>query len=567
MSYKHSIENLAKSIKEGKCIAFIGAGASAEYIPEKGPKINGLPLSKELLRLLKNDHRYLEDCTNLGEASFLMKNSGERVTLEKFLVDELTSVSTPLPCHEILAQLNFSAYVSMNFDELLEYELKRLGKNFCPIIHDSDITKIAPTSIPLIKPHGTISIPKTIKIATDETLQFSTIFNLFLNYTLSNKSVLFIGFSHGDHDFNNLIIKLKRELKDYFPKSYSIVLDATKFQVDYWKKFNIEVIEEDATLFLRKLQKEVANTINTIDRSKEPYIKNPMLRGLLNANYVPTETQIIDELIKNISYQIKNKYGINIVKKSVRSAIDDVLNSKPNYIALKNLKVDFENIFNKVIKKEITLEEAIAKLELDQENIKKRIQKKQELISGHKNILLYSQSQRVADLLISFPKIEQENTNLYILECREKSTSNYNEGQAILNLLSNTQFNLIICSDLTGLKLVKNNTIDLMIFGAHSVHIDEKDKRYLGFTNTCGTDIFVELSKIFDVDVALIFELDKEEIDKDFESIHTTSEIDLGYLLYDELNEALKENEKLSFESSKYDYISWDDKFITITDK
>lgn len=560
MNKKDSIKAIAKSIEEYNCIAFIGAGVSASFRSKDKTHYKGLPLAKDLLELLKKSKSYLKDCNDLGQALFLLKSNENRQAVEKFLTEELSNSDiTPLPCHNCLSRIDFAAYVSMNFDELLERGIGE-SKNILPIIVDSDVSKVTHKSVPIIKPHGTLSMPQTLRAATDEVLIFSPVLQLYLSSILLNKTVIFLGFGLNDPDFISLIYHLKESIGNYFPKSYAIVKDTSEFQIEFWRKHSIEIIKEDATLFLEDLIIEIEKVRMTIDRNKESWVKNSYFHKFLDSYSVPTETQIIEELIEKISLDVSSDVTLETIEDKIYNAIGDVLRTKTNFRALENLKEDLCDWFIQVKNKKETATAGINRLKESQKIIKQKIQSKHILISSYQNILLYSQSQRVADLLLAIPAKDQQEITIHIVECREKSSGEYHEAKAILNLFRDSNFNIILCSDFTGLNLVGENKIDLILLGAHSVQDD-------GFTNTCGSKVFIEYARKFKTKIGVVYEMDKVNTVLSQKKSNSQSEIDLGEIIFNYSIGNISKSQKILFESSKYDFVKWEDDYIQITDE
>ncbi len=496
----------------------------------------------------------------MGQALFLLRRNESRRAVEKFLTEELKQPDiAPLPCHRALARIDFAAYVSMNFDELLEREIGD-SKRILPIIIDSDVSKVTHKSIPIIKPHGTLSTPNTLRAATDEVLNFSPVLQLYLSSILLNKEVVFLGFGLNDPDFISLIYHLKGSIGNYFPKSYAIVKEASYFQIEFWKKHSIDIIQDDATGFLDELVLEIDRARKTIDRTKESWVKNPYFHKFLESDSVPTETQIIEELIERILADVSDHESISTIENKTYGAIDDVLRTKSNFRALENLRDELSVLFEKVKNNSEPALSGIESIKADQGTIKRKIQAKHPLISPYKNILLYSQSQRVADLLLAVPWELQENITLYIAECREKSSGDYFEAKAIYNLFRDSKFKFVFCSDFTGLNLIAQGRIDLILLGAHSVQEG-------GFTNTCGSTVFIEYASEFKIQIGVVYELDKVNNDLEDKRNNSQSEIDLGEIIFNNSVDVDIPKPNVSFESSRYDFITWEDDFIAITDE
>ena len=353
---------------------------------------------------------------------------------------------------------------------------------------DSDVANLRAGEVPFIKPHGTISNPETLCIATDEVFDFterSPILSMYLSSMLANKNVLFMGFGLADVDFISLVRYLKRHLGVYMPKSYAIVKGKTTFLDRFWHEHNVEVIDCDATLFLEELHKEIGKRQIAKLGLKEPWMRNEIFYEFLEYPSTPTETQVIEVLVRRVSEAININFGSYDLESKVSTAIEMALKYRPNYTALRKIKDLLNELFNDEREDMKSAQDKILELEKKYEQIRERIQEKSsEILNEVTSVLVYSQSQRVADILTALPKKRQSGVKVFILECRTKSSELFQEAIAITKLLRETDFEIVLVPDLVGLKLIKENNVDLVLLGAHSVIIDT-DESHVAFVNRC----------------------------------------------------------------------------------
>src|SRR5919112_4599960 len=122
-------EELLYAIKDNKCTPFIGAGASAPW----------LPLGSEIARDWASKHGYpLGDSHQLARiAQFLAikedddmypKNILSRVLKEKRPPDFRLEEHRNTP-YAVLADLNLPVYITTNYDHFMETALKSKGKD------------------------------------------------------------------------------------------------------------------------------------------------------------------------------------------------------------------------------------------------------------------------------------------------------------------------------------------------------------------------------------------------------------------------------------------------------
>jgi hypothetical protein len=251
---------IADSILNGDVIAFIGAGISASAKnPYTHKDIKGLPLASTLVKLLSNEKSYIDNNLNFGEACFLLKNREGKIELINFLKTHLEEIKSPLPAHQLLADIPFEMFISMNFDCLLEEALKEKNKKTRTITKNSDISLLRNNELPVIKPHGCFSNEDTIIASIDDEQMFLyknnfSIVDSYIKAKLANKVILFLGFGLADNDFKEMHKQLKNELGSYMSKSYAVKLYPSEFEKDYWKEQQVNIIDKDIGEFLKELK-------------------------------------------------------------------------------------------------------------------------------------------------------------------------------------------------------------------------------------------------------------------------------------------------------------------------
>jgi len=561
---------LSEKIHEGNCIAFIGAGVSRSY-SYQGREYQGIPMASELVNIWKASRNFLSETKNLEEASFLIKYYEGRQGLEKSLKKEIDKSISPLPAHNLLANIDFSCFVSMNFDTLLEKALENRNKDYLALIKDTDVSLMEKTSIPVIKPHGCISNPSSIKIAKDEVLSFNEHIPIIKNYLLSilaNRTVLFIGFGLGDYDLLMLIKYLKSTLGNHMPKSFAVMRNENNYLEKFWKEYDITIINEDATLFLTELENTVKKLKFQLNEDLEPWLKNPFFMELLEIRGLPTETQVIDALLKEIKHKIEEGIDVNILRAQINDAINLVLQYRKNYHALGNLLTEINNIFERCKASNCHFWSEFSKLEKHREDITHKLNSKcLEVIGEAKNILLYSQSQRVTNLLNFLPAYKQQEIQLYIGECRPKSPASFQDAILTAKLLKNTKYKIRLVPDIAIFHYLENKSIDLILMGAHGVYKTEGNI-YKYFVNTCGSSSISQIAELNNIPLKLIFEKEKEEIYLDESSLENISYDEEENIIDAAISEIAKDrdlSERTRIYNIGYDLVKWNNNIIPIT--
>ena len=562
---------LSDRIISDDCVIFIGAGVSTTYNFE-GRTYRGLPLSRQLLDKLKGQRQYLREVEDIGQAAFLMKHNEGRTALENFLRNELSPKSIkPLPAHTLLSELNVTSYISMNFDTLLEQALEQSSKPFLQVVEDSDIPLLGREVIPVIKPHGSVDRPSTLCIATDETLNFderTPIISKFMCSLLANKTALFLGFSLADSDFMMLLRYLKKTMGEYMPKSIAVMKNSQPFLNKFWDEHNVTIIEEDLTNFLRELSATVKKQRFQLEENLEPWMKNPFFWELLDIRGLPTETQVIDAFLHEVKRRISAGEEIDPLKSSVDEAISLVLSYRKNYAALKSIGERLDSIFSTCIQEGIRPWDKFIKLEKKRIKIKDEINSKaNETIGDAKNIVLYSQSQRVVDLLLALDPTIQREITLYLGECRPKSPKYFQDAILTARLLKDSDYKINFIPDMTIFHLIQRNTIDLILMGAHSVIKIGDSYKY--FINTCGSEPIVLVASHYNIPLKLVFEKEKEEtLENENSTINISyeEEENIASSIITEISLDPNLEERIRVVNIGYDLVNWRNNIIAITD-
>jgi len=130
MSLKdHHWNNLLNALYEKKCTPYIGAGASAKW----------LPLASDLSKGWAEKYGYpLEDVSDLSRvAQFLELEYDDPLFPKNLFSQEIRKIESPefsldenrnTP-HALLADLNLPIYITTNYDHFMEKALKSRGKN------------------------------------------------------------------------------------------------------------------------------------------------------------------------------------------------------------------------------------------------------------------------------------------------------------------------------------------------------------------------------------------------------------------------------------------------------
>jgi hypothetical protein len=248
------IQEITNLILSGKCVLFVGAGIS------KGA---GLPDWSDIICKLKNQLDYNGDADWLTIAQAYEKRHDRR-KLESIL-QMLTANERVEPgkIHNLLAKLAIDVWVTTNWDCLLEKTLNKRPYNL--VINDSDLTKINPREMILIKLHGDFKNKNIIFTKNDYFLSQQTRELLWKKIILymAERSFIFIGYGCNDPDFSAVQASLVHYLgHKHMLKSYAIATGIDDIRREDLESRNVKVIDvsllssdptEALNIFLNKL--------------------------------------------------------------------------------------------------------------------------------------------------------------------------------------------------------------------------------------------------------------------------------------------------------------------------
>lgn len=512
---KENISILASKLRKGDVIVFLGAGVSKTYEdPITGKVYRGVPVAKEIVNDLASKKEYISLNMPFDQAFFMIKLKEGRNEVERVLEDYVDMPTiNPLPAHQLLADMSYTAFITTNYDCLLEKALERNKKRFCAIVEDSDVCRWRGTHVPYIKLHGCIARPPSIVAAQDEYRPLSEnkpVISSFLKTLLANKTVLFLGFSLADSDFKEVFQELKFSLGNNMPKSYAVVYEADNYQSAYWKEEGITIIESDLTLFLRNLFKASLGKREGVFHPNDDWMNNSFFESLHEIRTSPSETQAIDAFLNHLLQEMRSPaLSCNDIYIRATNAVDTILKSKPNFQALKKmwqqmgcklqgLSEDQQNDVEDII------EDMIFER---QKNLKALSRNGKGIIEKGSSILVYSQSIQMLEMLKAVSKTIQDTCRVYVCECRPKSPNPFQDGMAICEYLKDTGYEILLVPDVSAGNLMSRSQINLILMGAHSVYY--REDKFVSFVNTCGTNMISIAAEFYNIPLYIVAESSK----------------------------------------------------------
>lgn len=247
------------AIKNKDLVIFAGSGISSE-----NKQVFPYSLYEDISGELKINNKKKKLSFSKLMSKYCKQNNGRRKLLNK--IKERLDYIQSFPelywnasqFHRELSTIyNIKEIITTNWDDLFEREC---GAN--PIVIPEDFVFWKNPNRKVLKIHGSINNYGSI-IATEEDYKKcykrlrDSILGSYLKNLLATKTVLFVGYSFGDEDFNKIYKFLKSEMKGLSPHSYLITLDE-----EAKKKFNpseITIIQTDAVFFIQEIKKRLAN--------------------------------------------------------------------------------------------------------------------------------------------------------------------------------------------------------------------------------------------------------------------------------------------------------------------
>jgi len=506
---------LADYIHDGSLVAFVGAGVSRTYIDSSsGQSFPGLMSAGEIVCSLSQRRGYINDDMSFLEACYLYKEKEGRVALDRYLQQCIDRPAIkPLPAHLILANIPFSAYITTNFDRLLETALQDAKKSPFPIIDDDDISRMRHSSVPVIKFHGCITRPSTMIACEDEyipILERNPIVDALLKTQLANKAVLFLGYSLEDQDFKTIFNEVKRTLGDRMPRGFAVVHSATDYQKAIWEKRGVTILECDLTNFLRHLQHtSIKERSVAIYDQEQDWVRHAFFASLHNIRTQPSETQAIDAFLQHLLKEVRSPaFDLADILDRARSASTVVMEQKSNFEAFrKTTDLIVQQIQDQCGSKEEA--EEVLQVVLDDRSVQSAGMRRQwnHAIERGDNILTFSQSVRVSEILKGAPRGTQDTCRVYIAECRPKSPVSFQDALAVVDSICDSAYPITLLPDACIGHLISANQIDKILIGAHAIHM--YDGKPIWFVNTCGSSQLLDSALRNDIAVYVIAETSK----------------------------------------------------------
>lgn len=229
--------------KNNKLSVFVGAGVSM---------LSGLPSWSDLIKImlkempnLNYDENKLSSDDYLKIAQIYFNTYGEEKYKEK-VKGSFKEDCTPNKIHDLIFALHPKHILTTNYDNLLEQEAVKVGRNFS-VINTDNVVSSAPSSSYIIKVHGDFSSPNFV-LKEQDYLDYEQNYKLIdklVKTIFSTNLVIFIGYSLQDYNIKLILNWVKNVQADSFIKPIFIHIDdpLSELELDYQDKRGLRVLQ------------------------------------------------------------------------------------------------------------------------------------------------------------------------------------------------------------------------------------------------------------------------------------------------------------------------------------
>jgi hypothetical protein len=246
---------LARAVRSRKCILFVGSGLSCAA---------GYPSWGEMVLRLVDEARQIPGAKVQGLEELIEKKDWftlaefARTTLTPFdfgevLTEMLGDTGQPSRAHELIARTDFRGIITTNYDRLLETHITRVRNSMPTTFTTEGINAMAvalfrPTFF-IYKMHGDMNEGGSIVLTAsdyDRMILFSPHTRSFLHGAMLNYTLLFVGYSLSDPDFQLVLRELSLMFENRVPKHYALIPNCGDFAAEHLlRRLNVQAIGYD----------------------------------------------------------------------------------------------------------------------------------------------------------------------------------------------------------------------------------------------------------------------------------------------------------------------------------
>lgn len=338
-------ELLVKDLLKGKLVVFAGAGISTE-----ATTVFPVSFYQNVKDELGIDEKIAFDfpslmskyCEEKGRAELLQKIKERFDYMNAF--PELKRDATRF--HEELSSIfEVKDIITTNWDTFFEDNCGAI-----PMVTAQDFAFWNNPGRKVFKIHGSINNIGSIVATKEDYLKAyknlnSGIIGSYLKLLLATKTVLFVGYSFGDSDFNKIYNFLKKEMGDILPRTYLVTPQKAP------DGFTGTVINTDGTYFVNRLKEHLVKNEHMIDDIRFEGVYKALF-GVQGIHNTVSKINIKESpaVIYCTSYQDGMIHAferiISLQKTGYYSHIYNIINTIDNYEILRKKKVKSRSYFD-----------------------------------------------------------------------------------------------------------------------------------------------------------------------------------------------------------------------------
>ena len=350
----HIPPNLIESVRGGKVILFLGAGASFGATSAKGSKPQS---SEELSKLLSEKFLGGADADQpLSIVAEYAINETDLITVQTYIRDLFIEFE-PSEFHKLIPTFKWAGLATTNYDLIVEraYDATLSPiQEIVPFISNRDRvdSKLRnENTVPYIKLHGCISrwedpnlpLILTIDQYITHRKNRNVLFQRLTDYG-SEYPIVFVGHSLHDPDLRQILIELS-DVNLSRPRFFIVTPNPTDLQVRSWESKKITTLSGSLRIFLKELNKQIKPAIRAVrlpEREhpiEEKFVSNESqlsanALGMLASSVLYLHPNLSTEYTKQSEFYSGYSYGWDAIQRKydARRELEDTILSETIYL-------------------------------------------------------------------------------------------------------------------------------------------------------------------------------------------------------------------------------------------
>lgn len=514
-----AVLNLSERLGQKNCILIVGDEITPNQQAAPELQFLKLPTKREMLERLRQSRSYIIENMSFSQALSMKETAEGRPSILTFIREQYSpNLRNPFPIHEEIARLPLNSIITTNWDSLLEqaYSVSEIPHQV--IVGDDDIPLFRSDTVSVIKLFGSLDRSNIIG-TTDDMHDFfsnSPLLGSFIKVICAQRTLLFVGYKLNDTDFLQLFQTIRRELGKYMPTSYIVSPEPTRFEIDYWARQHVQIIPAEPLDFIQRLNAQLllnsSEVFGVTHFDESLWMDNPFFRPLFQIRSLPTESQVVDGILKNTLKILDSPASLDEIGTRVINAVEQIAGFRPNYAALAILARERMKQWFPPHTQAKEQVRAIIEKELQDRNQGKDLigEKGAHIIESTDKLLLYVQSTRVHAVVNAWLQKNPRRTSsleLIIPEARPKSPTPFQDALATVRAIDNQDVKITLIPDVSIGYLMEKNAISKVFFGAHKI-LEYEDGSFT-VTNVTGTLLIAKLAVQYRIPIYVFAEEDK----------------------------------------------------------